>query len=138
MRAIADVQSAFDVDADFFQHFDFGDKRGGIDHYSGADDGVLFGTQNAARNQLEHVAVFADDHGVAGIVAAGDARDVIERAGEIVDDLPFPSSPHCAPTTTTDFIRRLSSVTRHRKVRMRFGYLDSKIFRGKSRQQRYV
>ena len=32
---------------------------------------VLRGPQNAARNQLQHVAVFADDDGVAGVVAAG-------------------------------------------------------------------
>ncbi len=38
---------------------------------------------------MQDVFIFADDHGVAGIVAAGNARDVVERAGEVVDNLAF-------------------------------------------------
>jgi hypothetical protein len=89
MRAIADVEPALYVDADFLEHFDFSDERRRIDHDAGANHSVLRGPQNSARNQLQHVAVFADDDGVAGVVAAGDARDVIERAREIVDDFTF-------------------------------------------------
>ena len=59
----------------------------GIDDHAGADDRVLLRAQNAAGNELEHVAILADDDGVAGVVAAGNTRDVVERAGEIVDDL---------------------------------------------------
>jgi len=38
---------------------------------------------------LQDEAILADDNGVAGIVPAGNARDVIEGAGKIVDDLAF-------------------------------------------------
>jgi hypothetical protein len=38
---------------------------------------------------LEDVLGFADDDGVPGIVATGNANDVVERAGEVVDDLAF-------------------------------------------------
>ena len=78
-----------DVDATFGEGFDFGDERGGIDDYASADDGVLLGAQNAARDELENVTVFADDDGVTGVVAAGDAHDVVERACEIVDNFAF-------------------------------------------------
>src|SRR5579863_8223959 len=90
MRAIADVQTTFYIDADFLEHLDFGNERGWINHDASANHGVLLRPQNTARNQLEHVAVFADDDGVAGVVSAGDARDVVERSGEIVDDLALP------------------------------------------------
>src|SRR4029077_15379731 len=43
--------------------------------------------QDSAGDELEDVAVFADDDGVACVVASGDARDVIERTREIIDSL---------------------------------------------------
>src|SRR5262249_55274351 len=89
VRAIADVQAAFDIDANLGEHFDFADKSGGIDDHAGTDDGVLLGTQYATGNELKDVLFFADDDGVAGIVASGDACDIVERTGEVVDDLAF-------------------------------------------------
>src|SRR6202041_2251103 len=68
---------------------DFSNERSGINDNACANHSVLRGSQNSARNQLEDVAVFADDDGVAGVVSAGDARDVIERTRKIVDDLAF-------------------------------------------------
>ena len=89
MRPIADVQAAGHADAGFGEHFDFVDERRGIHHHARSDDDVLLGAQDAAGNQLENIAVFADDDCMAGIVAAGDARDVIKRARQIVNDLAF-------------------------------------------------
>ena len=40
MRAIADVQTASNLDASVAQSFDFADEGGGIDDHSSADDGV--------------------------------------------------------------------------------------------------
>ncbi len=71
------------------ERFDFVDERGGIDDHAGADHRVAAGTQNSARDELQNVAIAADDDGMAGVVAAGYARDVFERTGEIVDDLAF-------------------------------------------------
>src|SRR6478672_12796062 len=89
MSAIADVEAAADIDTGFCEHFDFFDEGDGINHDAHADNGVLFRTKNAARNELENVLVLADDDGVAGVVATGNANDVVERAGEIVHDFAF-------------------------------------------------
>ena len=69
------------------KRFDFVDERGGIDDHAGADHRVTAGPQNSAGDQLQNIAIAADDDGVPGIVATGYARDVFERTGEIVDDL---------------------------------------------------
>jgi hypothetical protein len=45
--------------------------------------------QNSAGDELKNVAIGADDDGVAGVVATGYARDVVEGAGEIVDHFAF-------------------------------------------------
>ena len=89
VRAIAEKEAPADVHAGFFQIFEFGYERRGIDHGAGADDGFLFRAQNAAGNELQDVAMAIEDDRVAGIVAAGVASGVIEGRGEIVDDLAF-------------------------------------------------
>ena len=89
MGAIADVEAAFDVYARLGESFDFVDQRGGIDNYASADHGVTAGTQNPAGDQLQDVPISADDDGVAGVVASSYARDVFERAGQVVDDFAF-------------------------------------------------
>ena len=87
MCAIADVQAAFHVHPSLRERFDLGDERARIDDHARTDYGMPLWTQDAAGNQLQHVLIFADDDGVPGIVAAGDARDVIERPGEVVHNL---------------------------------------------------
>jgi hypothetical protein len=89
MGAIGDVQAPGDVDAGLGEHLDFLYESDRIDDDAHADDGVLLGTKNAAGDELENVFLFADDDGVAGIVAAGNANDVVERAGKVVDDFTF-------------------------------------------------
>src|SRR6185369_12603187 len=71
MGTIADVQAALDIDANLGEHFDFVDKRGGVNDHARTNDGVLLGTQDATRDELKDVLFFADDDGVAGIVASG-------------------------------------------------------------------
>ena len=62
-------------------------QRRRIDHQAVADDGLLAGPQNAARNQLQDELALADEHGVAGVVPALVAGHDIEAFGEKVDDL---------------------------------------------------
>ena len=89
MRAIADEEIARHRDAGGFQRIDLGEQRGRIDDQAVADDGLLAGPQDAARDQLEDELLFADEDGVAGIVAALIARDDVEPFGEEIDDLPL-------------------------------------------------
>ena len=46
-------------------------------------------SKNAARNELQNIPIFANDYGMASIVATSYAGDVIETAGQIVDNLTF-------------------------------------------------
>src|SRR5712692_6600233 len=89
MRAVAEVQAALHVHASFRKRLDLRDEGRGIDHHAGANDRLLLGAQNPAGDELQHEAILADDDGVAGIVSTGDARDEVESASEIVDDLAF-------------------------------------------------
>src|SRR5256885_12066522 len=50
---------------------------------------TLFRSKNAARNQLQHIAVLADDDRVPRVVAARDTRDVVKRSCKVVDHLAF-------------------------------------------------
>src|SRR5882762_2257726 len=86
MGAIADVQAAGDAEMGLFEHFNFGNQGGRIDDDAGTDDDMLLGSQVRAAEELKNVAVLADDNRVAGVMAPGDASDVIERAGEIIND----------------------------------------------------
>src|SRR5205823_6092929 len=65
-------------------------EGGGINNYARPDYCVSVGPQNPAGNELQHEPVFPNDDRVSGVVASGNARDVIKRAGQIVDDLAFP------------------------------------------------
>jgi len=89
MRAIANVQAAFDLNVGLGKCLDFGHQRGGIDDHAGTDHRVLLRAQNAARDELQDVAVLANDYRVPGIVPAGTTRNVIEGPGEIIDDFAF-------------------------------------------------
>src|SRR4030095_10403166 len=89
MGAIADVKAAGDVDAGLGKHFDFFDQGDGINDDAHTDDGVLLGTENSAGNELQDVLLLADDDGVAGVMATGNANYIVERASEVVDDFTF-------------------------------------------------
>ena len=85
--SIADVQAAFDVDTGFRQRFNFGHERRGIDDHARADDRVLVRAQDAAGDELKHIAILANDDRVASIVAAGNAHNIIKRPSQIIDNL---------------------------------------------------
>src|SRR5712675_1623104 len=87
--AIAKMQAALNVDASFGERLNFGDEGCGIDYDAGADDCLLFGAEDAAGDELQDETVFADDYGVPGVVSAGDARDIVKSAGQIIDDFAF-------------------------------------------------
>lgn len=89
MSAVGDMESASHVDTGFRKHLDFVDERDGINDDAHTDHRMLFGTEYAARDELENVFFFADNDGVAGVVASGDANDVVERAGQVVYDFAF-------------------------------------------------
>ncbi len=52
MSAIADVQAIGDINSRLRQDFNFVHQGGGIDDHSHADDRVLLGPQNSARDKL--------------------------------------------------------------------------------------
>src|ERR1700693_741603 len=89
MSAIANVQTTLHVDARLSECLDFVDERGGIDDHAGSDDGMTPRSQNSARDELENIAIAADNDGVAGIVTSGYASDVFEGASEVVHDFAF-------------------------------------------------
>ena len=105
MRAIADMQSSLHVDSSFRQSLNFIHQRRGIHHHSRPDHRLPPRPQNPTRNQLQHIAVLANNHRMPGIVPTGDARKCSQTARpNSRQPRPLPSSPHCAPTTTTEFI----------------------------------
>src|SRR6516225_9698489 len=87
VRPIADVQASVNINAGFGERFDFVDKSGRINDHASPDDGMPFGAQDAAGNELENETIFVNDDRVAGVVPARNPRDVIKRTGEIIDDL---------------------------------------------------
>src|SRR5882762_9418106 len=87
--AIAEVQAALYVNTGFRERLNFGDEGCGVYYDAGADDCLLFGAQDATGDELQDETIFADDYGVTSVVAAGDARDIVESSGEIIDDFAF-------------------------------------------------
>src|SRR5262249_3903171 len=89
VRTVADVEPPAYIDARFRKSFNPRDQRRGIHHHAGANHRVLLRPQNSAGNELQDIALFANDDRVSGIVPAGDARDVIKRTGQIIANLTF-------------------------------------------------
>jgi hypothetical protein len=61
----------------------------GVDHHPRPDDAQDAGVEDAAGNEAQDEALVADDHRVAGVVAAVVARHHLHLLGEQVDDLAF-------------------------------------------------
>src|SRR6202043_1414428 len=89
MGAIADVQATLHVDACLGKGFDFVDESCRIDDYAGADNGMTAEAQNSAGNELQDVAIGADDRGVPGIVASSYARDIFTGSSQVVNHFAF-------------------------------------------------
>ena len=90
MRAIADVETTFDVDAVRDELVDLGEQRLGIEHDAVADRAPHARVQNAARNLVQDERVFAEIDGVAGVRAALIADHPVGALGEDVDELALP------------------------------------------------
>ena len=99
MRAFADVQPSFDVDASLDETVDLVEERVGIEHHAVPDGASHAGLQNAARDLVEHEGAVAEIHGVAGVGTALVANDPISPLGEHVDEL---SLSLVAPLRTND------------------------------------
>src|ERR1700686_1942700 len=69
---------------------------------------MLFGAQDPAGDELENIAVRADDDGVACVVPAGPPRNLIERAREVVDDFTFAFIPPLRANDDDRFHSRFS------------------------------
>ena len=76
-----------------------GDHDSGIDDAPGPDH-ETFPEINTPLGQARILKVVADDVGLPGMGLPLVTADHIVTAAKQVDDLPLPSSPHCAPTTT--------------------------------------
>ena len=87
MRAIRDEETAGDIEARYLQTVDFLEKGNRIENHAIADHAAATFTQHAARNELEHEFLTADNDGVTRIVSASIPGDDIKVLREHVDDL---------------------------------------------------
>ena len=81
------MQAALHLDAGLCKRFNLGYQSAGVNDHASPYHRVLLGAQNAAGDKLQHVLVLADDDGVTGVVSASDARDIVERAGQVIHHL---------------------------------------------------
>ena len=68
---------------------DFLEQRERVDHQAVADDGDFARMQNAAGDQPQHEFAVADQDGVAGVMAALIADDVVETVRQQIDQFAF-------------------------------------------------
>src|SRR5579862_5759353 len=108
--AIAEEEASADFDAGLLEIFEFGYEGCRIDDCTGADDGFLFWAQDAARDELQHIAMAIEDDCVPRVMSPRVARGVIERRSEIVDDLAF---AFVAPLGADDCDRFGPNLLRH-------------------------
>ena len=87
MRAVADVQPAFDVDPVPHDLVHFGEQRLGIEDDTVPDGAAHAGVQYAARHLVEHERLGADVHRMPGVRAALVAHHPIGTLGQDVDEL---------------------------------------------------
>ena len=100
---------------------DLGEQHVEIDHHPVADDGGAAGVEDARGKQVQGVALAVDDHGVAGVVAAGVADAEVDPVTELVGGLalalvaPLGSYHHNARHVIAALYSRVKSLA-HRKV----------------------
>ena len=75
-----------------------------LEHDTVADNADGGWMEDAGRNLAQNKLRVPDHHGVTRIGATLVSHDQIGTLGEHVDQLALPSSPHCAPTTTTQVV----------------------------------
>ena len=86
VRRVADAQLV-GRDAALAQHGHLVEQRPRVDHHAGPDDRRDVRMQHAARHEVELEDLVADDHGVAGVVAALVAHDQRDAVGQQVGRL---------------------------------------------------
>ena len=89
LGAVGDVEAGIDVDAEVAEASGLLEEGHGVEHDAVADDAAAPGAQHAAGHELEDELLAVDDDGVAGVVAAGIARDDGEALAQHIDDLAF-------------------------------------------------
>ena len=75
LGAVGDEELAVDGEAGVFELLDLVEEGHGVENDAVADDAFAVRAQNAAGNELQDELLAVDDDGVAGVVAAGIARD---------------------------------------------------------------
>jgi hypothetical protein len=90
MRAVADIESAFDVDSVGDELVDLGEQCVRIEHDTVADCAAHALMQNAARDLVEDERGFAEVDGVAGVRATLVADDPVSALREDVDEFALP------------------------------------------------
>ena len=110
--AIGDEESVVDGKAEALHGSDLLEERGDVDDGAVAHDALVGGLEEADGNQVEGDALAVDDDRVAGVGAAGGSAADIVATGvtgggnpyllpTVSTNLPFPSSPHWEPRTTS-------------------------------------
>ena len=89
MRRLAHDEVVADLDAELAQSLDFLDEADGVHDHAVADDAEFVFAEDARRNEMQDVFLFADENGVPGVVAAGVADDDVRVFGEHVNDFAF-------------------------------------------------
>src|ERR1035437_2355577 len=87
MSAVADEEAARHRHAPPFPRGGFHEQRGRVDHQAVPDHCQFAGSQDAARNELQHELLLADKYRMARVMAALISSDDIEPFREQVDDL---------------------------------------------------
>ncbi len=85
----ADEEAAGQLDAPFFEPFDFRDQGDRINDHAVGDDAFFPRAKNAGGDEVEDEFFLPDLDGVAGVVAALGADDDVGLLGEDVDDFSF-------------------------------------------------
>ena len=87
VRVLGDEQVAVELDAAAHQRLHLLDQRARVHDDAAADDAAAPRVQDARGNRMQHVLLAPGHHGVAGVVAAREARHDVHVRREQIDDL---------------------------------------------------
>ncbi len=99
VRAVAHIETPFDIDAISHELVDLRKERLGIEHDAVPDRAAHAGMENAARDLMEDEGAVAELHGVTSICAALVTHHPIGALGDHVHEL---SLPFVAPLRADD------------------------------------
>ena len=101
VRPVRDEQPAVGAHAGLVQTVQLGEEGVRRDDHAVAQDAEHPLVQDAGRYEVQREVPVAEAHGVPRVVPPLVAHHSFEGGTEEIDDLPFPSSPHCIPTMIT-------------------------------------